>query len=524
MKPISRRNFIRTGTAMMSMPFIEGLPELAMAANATGSQKRILFFCLSNAWYPDVVFPSSTNYSVGPEGVRYIPLNSIAGDISQLFTSAKYGALKSKMNIMRGFDLLGGALGGHDLMYALGACKEGGVTENTIDTIISNSSQFYPTPPAEQRHRNMCVSPVVGEHVDNKYNYSFVNGDYRGYLQGPTQIFQEFFTGTLPTAGVLSASGFSATSSFSAMSISDPNISRRVALTNAMKKVASMATSTKFTAQDRDQLIRHQEILSNMLPGLAAPTPRPTPVPTPTPAPVPAPVPVGTACMRPAKPSGINENMSSQSGNQARLRNVLSQIYMAFNCQITNMAVIHPIVAADMGVAFMGDAGVAVADGEYHQLAGHRHDVPKYLAQKGWLFDQLLYLLNMMEATKESNGLSMLDNSLVVVVSNDACSIHSYEDIPIITFGSLGGTMKTGSYINYQRLDAPASTGGFDQTNGVSFSYKYNLGRPFGSFYTTLLNILKIPHTGFGSYTDPQGVYSQFTSAAGKQASLPLLV
>lgn len=145
---------------------------------------------------------------------------------------------------------------------------------------------------------------------------------------------------------------------------------------------------------------------------------------------------------------------------------------------------------------------------------------PKIKQHKGWVLDQLIYLLNLMDATKESNGLSMLDNSLVVLISNGACSIHSYQDIPVITFGSLGGALKTGNYINYQRTTAPQLIGGHD--GGPA--YKYNLGRPLASFYTTLLNALKISHTGFGNYVNAETNYSEFITAQAKQANLPVRV
>lgn len=49
-----------------------------------------------------------------------------------------------------------------------------------------------------------------------------------------------------------------------------------------------------------------------------------------------------------------------------------------------------------------------------------------------------------------------------------------------------------------------------------------NLGRPYNSFFTTVLNVLKISHSGFGEYVGPYS-YSQFLTARQKQASLPIL-
>lgn len=234
----------------------------------------------------------------------------------------------------------------------------------------------------------------------------------------------------------------------------------------------------------------------------------------------------GAGCVKPTLPSGINESFNSASGNQVRLRACLDQIYMAFNCQLTNVAVFHLVVAYDTGNWEMGDGGNDV----YHQLAGHSYDLARYLKYNGWVYDQLLYLLNMMDATTESNGRTMLDNSLVVVVSNDACAVHSYRDLPVVTFGSLGGALKTGNYINYQRPEAKKMVGGglsyvpAPNANGeYGYEYNYNLGRPLGAFYNTLLNVLNISHSGFGAYVDAAGNYSAFTTAAAKLKSLPII-
>lgn len=498
---MKRRNFIKAGLATMSIPFLESIPQTAWAANASGSLKRILFFGLTNSQYENYLMPTLKNYTVGPEGVRYIPLNSITGDISRIFTAAKYGTLKSKMNIMRGFDQLtnGSDIApGHETLFPLGACGEkaaaGIRTKDTIDTVIANSAQFYPTTPFR---RVLNAVPVNGQ--EYRYNYSWTGGNQRAVLSGPSKIFADFFSSPLPTGG--------------GGTPPDSNLSRRLALQSALSKMSSLASSPKLSANDKAKLSAHADMVNQLLPNLAPPTGGGGGV--------------GMSCVKPTLPAGINESFNSNSGNQARLRACLDQIYMAFNCQLTNMAVFNPVVAYDTGNWEMGDGGNDV----YHQMAGHHYEPNKYLIYNGWVYDQLLYLLNLMNSTTESNGMTMLDNSLVVVISNDACGVHSYQDIPIVTFGSLGGLLKTGNYINYQRTNARLITSGGsldlvpapNAAGEYYYRYSYNLGRPLGSFYTTLLNVLKIPHSGFGNYTDSNGSYAEFTSAAAKQANLPII-
>lgn len=499
MKPIhlNRRNFIRVGAQTLTIPFLESLPRMASAATASGSFKRIIFYTFHNAWYQDQVFPPSTSYTVGPGGVRYIPLSQFSGDVSRIFTAAKYGAIKSKMNVMRGFDVLSQAVGGggHRSLYALAASDErsAGAMKDSIDTVISNSAKFYPVNPFR---KFLNVLPVTD--INGAYNYSFQGGKERSQILGPTSLFTEYFTEALPGSG-------------GAATPEDTYAARRLAMNATMNKLSAFSQSTQLSAADRIKMQEHSEIVKKMLTTLTPPAATSGAL---------------SACSKPVAPSGINESYTARTGITQRMRTLMDEVYMILSCQLTNVVSIQPCNGDDSGTLFTD--GNSISD-VYHQMAGHHHDVPRYLPAKTWIMDQILYLANLMNSKVESNGLTMLDNSLIVVLSNDGCGTHTSEDIPVITFGSLGGAIKTGNYINYQRPEAPQSYGSLDLINApdaqgnYSYRYNYNLGRPLGSLYTTLLNVLGIPHSGFGEYHDPSGNYAAFTSAAGKQANLPVL-
>lgn len=496
----SRRNFLKIGGSALTIPFLESIPLSAGAAtaSASGSLKRILFYSLTNSWFPDQIFPSSTAYQTGPEGVRYIPLNTIAGDLSPVFTAAKFGALKSKMNLIRGLDVLTSAEfsgGGHSMTMALGSTyaeKSATATKGTIDALIANSSIFYPSTPFRRMMNALGASGNAGH-----YDHS----SYGSVLQGPSQIFKDFFSGvTLPGA----------TGGTTPVTPVDTNLSRRLAMNAVMSKFSSLESNTRLSAADKQKLAEHAEMINKLMPELAAPS---------------ASVSNGAAlasnCSTPSFASGLNESIDSASNNGTRLRACMDLIYMAFNCQLTNIVTFHPVCASDDSRRPMADD---ISGDIYHSEVGHLHKVPEYLKYKGFIFDHLVYLLNKMDATKESNGLSMLDNSLVIVVSNDGCSTHSDMDMAAVTFGGLGGLIKTGNYINYARTDTPQITFSFDGSAGqTGYRYVGNYGRPYNSLFTTLLNALKIPHSGFGEYASSNSTYAPFTTATSKQVSLPIL-
>jgi hypothetical protein len=63
--------------------------------------------------------------------------------------------------------------------------------------------------------------------------------------------------------------------------------------------------------------------------------------------------------------------------------------------------------------------------------------------------DQYVYMLEKMESVVESDGTTLLDNTLFTYGSGlGDGSTHQYNDLPIIVAGSGGGKFKTGQHIN----------------------------------------------------------------------------
>ena len=63
--------------------------------------------------------------------------------------------------------------------------------------------------------------------------------------------------------------------------------------------------------------------------------------------------------------------------------------------------------------------------------------------------EQFAYLIQRMEGIQESNGTSLLDNTLFTYGSGlGDGSTHQYNDLPIIVAGSGGGKFKTGQHVN----------------------------------------------------------------------------
>ena len=67
-----------------------------------------------------------------------------------------------------------------------------------------------------------------------------------------------------------------------------------------------------------------------------------------------------------------------------------------------------------------------------------------------WYATAFKNLLDAMDAVDEGNGNTMLDNSLVVWITEfgDA-AIHNTHGIPVVLAGKLGGALKTDRYIEF---------------------------------------------------------------------------
>jgi hypothetical protein len=83
-----------------------------------------------------------------------------------------------------------------------------------------------------------------------------------------------------------------------------------------------------------------------------------------------------------------------------------------------------------------------------HHLASHEED-DAFMRINKYYVSQYAYLINKLAAMKEGNG-SVLDNSCLVFMSNMwSGKNHDSKKVPLLTAGSLGGTLKTGRVLDY---------------------------------------------------------------------------
>jgi hypothetical protein len=115
-----------------------------------------------------------------------------------------------------------------------------------------------------------------------------------------------------------------------------------------------------------------------------------------------------------------------------------------------------------------------------HHLASHEDD-DAFMRINQYYVSQFAYLTNKLAAMPEGEG-TVLDNSAIVFMSNMwSGTRHDSSKVPILTSGTLGGTIETGRVLNYTAAG--------------------NENRKLCSLYLSLMDRMGVPLDKFGDAT-----------------------
>jgi len=128
------------------------------------------------------------------------------------------------------------------------------------------------------------------------------------------------------------------------------------------------------------------------------------------------------------------------------IRLTFDMLALAFQTDSTRVATF--MLAHDGSNRNFADIGITSG---HHELSHHQNDSAK-LAQIAQIdrvyMDHFAYFLNRLKTTKEANGKSLLDNSMVVYCSglSDA-NRHAHNNLPVILAGRGGGQLAPGQHL-----------------------------------------------------------------------------
>jgi hypothetical protein len=139
-------------------------------------------------------------------------------------------------------------------------------------------------------------------------------------------------------------------------------------------------------------------------------------------------------------PPGIPPNF------QEHMRIMYEMLVLAFQTDSTRIATL--LLAHDGSNRAFTDIGIPEG---HHYLSHHRNNeemMDKIARIDQWYIQQFAWFLNKMEQTKDIDGRSLLDNSMIVYGCGNADgNRHTHTNLPIILAGGGGGTLHTGRYL-----------------------------------------------------------------------------
>jgi hypothetical protein len=139
-------------------------------------------------------------------------------------------------------------------------------------------------------------------------------------------------------------------------------------------------------------------------------------------------------------PPGIPPNF------QEHMRIMYEMLVLAFQTDSTRVATL--LLAHDGSNRAFTDIGIPEG---HHYLSHHRNNeemMDKIARIDQWYVQQFAWFLNKMEQTKDIDGRSLLDNSMIVYGCGNADgNRHTHVNLPIILAGGGGGTLQTGRYL-----------------------------------------------------------------------------
>jgi hypothetical protein len=178
-----------------------------------------------------------------------------------------------------------------------------------------------------------------------------------------------------------------------------------------------------------------------------------------------------------------NGNSPDEAAKQLQLYNEVAAI--AFMCGTSRIAVVCN-----------GDTSRFVSyGGDWHQEVAHQWQLADKQALLVQSYQQFFAsaLVDMAKRldVDEGGGYTYLDNALVAWTQECGMETHGSVSIPVVSFGSAAGAMKTGLLCDYRRTGSAAST--YDPGAGG----KQTLGLLYSQWLATVLQAMRVPPSEF---------------------------
>jgi hypothetical protein len=520
---MTRRFFLHgVGGATLALPMLPSLltPTEAKAQSLANNKCFVALLTVhggvwvENMYPPDATLTTSQQYTTAGFAVRSGPLvPTVANGTASLSpvlsapSTALTSTLAAKMNVLRGVDIPY-PIGHHYGWASLGniALNSGTTTvlpanpeRRSIDQVMAWSPEFYPSVAGIQErsvHLHAMSYPSYGYADPSVGASSGIQGIYET-ASDSLGLFDDLFP-TPPSAGPVATRP----------PIVDLVLQDYLRLRNGNKRLS---------AADKQRLDDHMQRIYELQRRLRTTA--------------------AAACTAITRPTTSNSsipgarqpgtfNVSAPFDGSSTSPELQVSYYQMFNDVL--VAALH--CGATRIAVVLADAGLndfsTVPAGLWHDSVAHRVDAGSSpleqgtmtQAQSAFFSGVALDLAQKLDAASEGNGTTTLDRTLITWMQEHSNMAHNAYSIPVVTFGSAGGALKTGNYCDYRNLGKldPTAT---DQSKYIA------PGLTWGQMLGTFLQAMGVPrseyqepdHNGYGlRVADPTTDWPQATwDAAG---------
>jgi Protein of unknown function (DUF1552) len=481
--PLTRRQFlVGTGGFTLALPMLSSLlVKQAYGADPVFVRHPRLWWLTTNhgAALESAFFPSESlrsdsqslfhDHNVAAGALRGTAVDSATAEVMISPVLRAPSALLSErrisqLNVLRGIDIpfgighhTGGHLGNYAYNQAVGgiAFQAQSQPRPTVDQLLGWSPRFYADLSAVRERVLVMGTREISFGFSDPSTASGTVQNIRGATSS-LELFQRVF---MPA---------SATGSAARVPVVDRVLSSYRSLRNGNRRLS---------AADRQRLDDHMDRLAELQRKLNTAVP--------------------SACGGASKPSDDSALHASLGPSDAVS---YSQLYnevvaAAFICGASRIAVLG-LGDEQRFVDYSGDWHFEVA---HHWLDSGKQDLLARSYQS--IFQNVFLDLAARLDFEEADGLSYLDNSLLVWTQESGMSTHDPVSIPIVTAGSAAGFFRTGLTLDYRRVGNADSR--FQPLVGAEATYA---GLLYNQFLASILQAMGLPafeferggHRGYG--------------------------
>jgi hypothetical protein len=128
--------------------------------------------------------------------------------------------------------------------------------------------------------------------------------------------------------------------------------------------------------------------------------------------------------------------------------------------------------------------------GDWHQEVAHRWSEPDaqplLQGSHGAAFSRVFLELASRLEVEEAPGVTVLDNTLMTWSQESGEATHEARSIPVVTFGSAGGFLRTGQFVDYRNLSPTGMRTSYGEEAG-------NSGLLYSQWLATCLQAMRLP-------------------------------